>query len=140
MVPQFIMCVQAWLNLSVVYLLYIASSIACCNFIVFHFEFLYFFGLSTNWSLRPQEARSFVRPSVRPSVTLFLGNRSFFILKLCSQLWPVSLTKKFQALFLKNSCFAHFGQKLSKIGHFTQKWRFLHFIAILLLLFGNFLC
>ena len=34
------------------------------------------FGLSTNWSLRPQESRLSVRSSVRSSVTLFLGNRS----------------------------------------------------------------
>ena len=27
----------------------------------------------------------------------------------------------FQALFWKKSCFAHFGQKLSKIGHFGPK-------------------
>ena len=65
--------------------------------------------------------RASVRTSVRPS-RCCSKTVHYFFLKLCSQLGLVSVIKIFQALFLKNSCFAHFGQKLSKIGHFGPKW------------------
>ena len=77
------------------------------------------FGLSTNWQLRPQVSRLFVRTSVRTSIRpqrFFSETAHYFLLKLYSQLGLVGVRKMFQALFDNFHRFGHFGQKLSKIG------------------------
>ena len=58
------------------------------------------FGLSTNWSLRPQESRSFVRTSVRSCVTLFLGNRSLLFYETLQLARACKREKNFPIAFL----------------------------------------
>ena len=74
------------------------------------------------WSLDKViwDLRNYVRSFVRPSRS-FSKTANYFLLKLCSQLGLVSATKIFQALFWKKFRFAHFGEELSKIGHFDPK-------------------
>ena len=64
--------------------------------------------------------RPSVRTSVRPSVTLLLENRSLLFSETL-QLVTACKPEKCSKHFLENSRFAHFGQKLSKIGHFGPK-------------------
>ena len=64
--------------------------------------------------------RSFVRSFVRPFRTSS-KTVHYFSLKLGSLLELRKAEKMVQALFWKKSRFAHFGQKLSKIGHFWPK-------------------
>ena len=59
------------------------------------------FGLSTNWSLRPQESRSSVRPSVRSCVTLFLGNRSLIFYETLQLVRACRCEKNVPSAFLK---------------------------------------
>ena len=80
------------------------------------------------WDLRSRVC-PFVRTSVRSYATLFLGNRSLLFYETL-QLGLVGARKMFQALFFHR--FGHFGQKLSKMALFGQKWpkwRFLAFFS-----------
>ena len=63
------------------------------------------FGLSTNWSLRPQESRPFVRPS-----RFFSETVHYFFLKLYSQL----------GLVVREKCSKRFFDNFHRFGHFFR--------------------
>ena len=92
------------------------------------------------WSLDEVvgDLRNHVRPSVCPSRKPFLTfSENLQLVRACKH------EKNVPSAFLKNSCFAYFGQKLSKIGPFGPKCQkmevFSIFFAIRSLEFDNFL-
>ena len=83
-----------------------------------------------------------VRTSVRMYVMRLLENRSLLFSETLQLVRACKRDKNVQSDFLKNSRFAHFGQKLSKIDLFGSKCAkmevFLNFFATRSLEFGNF--
>ena len=63
------------------------------------------------------------RPSVRPFVRKYLEIRSLLFSVTLQLVRTQKGGKNVPIAFLKKSRFAHFGQKLSKIGHFAGFWQ-----------------
>ena len=89
------------------------------------------------------QVRASGRASVRAYVTLLLENHSLLFSETLQLVRACKHEKTFPSAFMKNSHFAHFGEKLSKIGHFGPKCQkmevFRIFFAIRSLEFANFL-
>ena len=75
----------------------------------------FLFSLRSHW--RPKESRL----SIHLSVAQFLENHSLLFSETLQLVRACKRDKNVPSAFLKNSHFAHFGQKLNKIGHFVPK-------------------
>ena len=83
---------------------------------------MYSFLVSQRSHWRPKDSCPSVRTYVPTSVTLLLENRSLLFSETLQLVRPCKCEKNVPSAFLKkNPGFAHFGQKLSKIGHFGPK-------------------
>ena len=106
-------------------LMYSASSIACCNFIVFHFiQFYRCIAVQLYNCIVVIVIICSVVQLIIQFIQLFRPSTARLFLKHYSLLELVSAKKCSKRFFEKNSRFAHFGQKMSKIGHLAGCWIF----------------